>query len=208
MPIQWAALVSFVLVTTFTPGPNNISAMSSGITYGYGKSLKFLSGIVVGFFVVMCICALIATMLFKSLPFVEPYLQVIGSLYIVWLAIHTFMSSLNADAPSAKALGFHDGLLLQVLNIKVIVYGLTLYSTFFASISGKEILIGLSATALAIIGFAAISLWNLAGTSLSRFLQKAVLRRILASALSLLLLYSAAESSGLMRLIESGFHHT
>jgi cysteine/O-acetylserine efflux protein len=202
MPVQWVALVSFVLVTTFTPGPNNVSAMSLGITHGYRKSFKFLSGIVIGFFVVMCICALIATVLFKSLPFVEPYLRIAGSLYIVWLAIRTFFGSLKTEHTSANALGFLDGLFLQILNVKVIVYGLTLYSTFLVSISGYGVLIALSATAFAVIGFAAISLWNLAGASLSSLFQKAVLRRILATVLSLLLLYSAAESSGLVQLLE------
>ncbi len=208
MPVPWAALVSFVLVTSLTPGPNNISAMSLGITHGYRKSFRFLSGIVVGFFVVMCICALIATILFKSLPFIEPYLRIAGSLYIVWLAIHTFIGSLKADPTSAKSLGFLDGLLLQMLNVKVIVYGLTLYSTFLASMSGNGILIGISATAFAVIGFGAVSVWNLAGTSFSRFFQKVILRTILAATLSLLLLYCAAESSGLLQLIELRFHMT
>ena len=34
MDIQWGALTAFVLVTTFTPGPNNISAMSQGGSIG------------------------------------------------------------------------------------------------------------------------------------------------------------------------------
>jgi len=201
MAIQWLALLSFVLVTTFTPGPNNISAMSLGISYGYRKSFKFLSGIALGFVAVMCLCALVATALLKSFPFIEPYVRILGALYIVWLAAHTFVGSLKADASSAKPLGFLEGVLLQVLNAKVLIYGLTLYATFLASISGRAILIGLSAIAFTVIGFVAISLWNLAGTAFSRLFQRLVVRRILATALSLLLLYSAVESSGLMRLL-------
>ena len=35
-------LISFVVVTTFTPGPNNISSASMGVLHGYRKTLNFL----------------------------------------------------------------------------------------------------------------------------------------------------------------------
>jgi len=198
--MQWAALISFVMVTSFTPGPNNVSSMSLGISFGYRRSLRFLGGIAAGFVLVMLACAVISAMLFRFLPSIEPYMKIVGSLYIVWLAIHTFIGSLREGAASGKALGFLDGFLLQVLNVKVIVYGLTLYSTFLSPIAGSGALIPLSALALAFVGFAAISTWNLAGATFSQVFQRAVPRRILATALSLLLLYSAAESSGLLQL--------
>ena len=125
-------------------------------------------------------------------------MKIIGSLYIVWLAVHTFVGSFHGAGGSARALGFLDGLLLQVLNVKVIVYGLTLYSTFLSPICGSGVLVILSAVALAFVGFAAISVWNLAGTAFSRAFKQTVPRRILATALTLVLLYSAVESSGLV----------
>jgi cysteine/O-acetylserine efflux protein len=199
MAVQWLPLTSFVLVTTFTPGPNNISAMSLGISHGYRKCLQFLTGITLGFFIIMCVCAIIDTLLLKSFPFIEPYLRIVGALYIVWLAVHTFLGSLKADPATISPLRFHDGLLLQLLNPKVIVYGLTLYSSFLLAISGNVALILLSAIVLAAIGFVAISTWAFAGTSFSRFFKTPVIRTIVAAALSLLLLYSAVECSGLIK---------
>ena len=208
MRLQWAALVSFVLVTTFTPGPNNVSSMSQGVSHGYKNSLRFLYGIACGFVIVMGVCAIVATLLLSAFPFIEPYMRIIGSLYIVWLAIHTFIDSLRVDRSAAKGLGFLDGLLLQILNVKVIIYGLTLYSTFLGPASGNVLFIAVSAIAFAAVGFAAISTWNLMGTTFSRVFQKTVLRRMLSAALSLLLLYSAAESSGLILLLSKELHHT
>ena len=50
----WASILSlwflFVMVTTFIPGPNNISSASIGVRYGYRETLKYLTGIAVGFF--------------------------------------------------------------------------------------------------------------------------------------------------------------
>jgi cysteine/O-acetylserine efflux protein len=197
MQIQWLALTSFVLVTTLTPGPNNISAMSLGISHGYRASLRFLAGITTGFFLIMCVCALIAAFLLGSFPFIEPYLRIGGSLYIVWLAIHTFLGSLKADPAASAPLGFRDGLLLQVLNPKVIVYGLTLYSTFLLALSGRVGLIVVSACAFAAVGYGAISLWAVAGTSFARLFKKPLVRKLSSAVLSLVLLYSAGETSGL-----------
>ena len=36
------ALMSFVIITTFTPGPNNISSASQGVLFGYRKALPYL----------------------------------------------------------------------------------------------------------------------------------------------------------------------
>ncbi|HUV12490.1 MAG TPA: LysE family transporter [Acidobacteriota bacterium] len=199
MQIQWVALASFVAITTFTPGPNNIASMSQSVSHGYRGSLRFLTGITAGFAVVMCLCAAIATLLLKTFPYIEPYLRIAGSLYIVWLAIHTFLSSLKTGSTSVRSLGFIEGFLLQLLNPKVIVYGLTLYSTFLVVVAGQLALIAISATVFASIGFVAVTTWALAGSALSRLLKKSIIRRIVTVAFSLLLLYSAAESSGLIK---------
>lgn len=198
MSIHWMALASYVVVTSFTPGPNTISAMSLGISHGYGKTARYLFGIASGFFLVMCLCAIVASLLLRSFPAFEPYLRAAASLYIAWLAVHTFFGSLKADPGSSPPLRFHDGLLLQILNPKVLVYGLSLYSSFLQPISGEAALVALSALALTAVSFLAVSTWALAGASFARAFRRPMARRIVSGILSLLLLYSALESSGLL----------
>jgi cysteine/O-acetylserine efflux protein len=196
--IQWIPLASFVVVTTFTPGPNNISAMSLGISSGYRASLRFLSGITAGFFGIMCLCALLAAALFTTFPALQPVLRIVGALYIVWLAVHTFLGSRKPQAPGKAALGFVNGVLLQLLNAKVIIYGLTLYSTFLAPLSGLPALLAVSAALFAGVGFVAISLWAVLGSALTRILSNPRVRTVSSFVMSVLLLYSAVESSGLL----------
>jgi len=201
MQVQWLALATFVVVTTFTPGPNNISAMSLGVSSGYRRSLRFLLGITVGFFGVMCLCALLAAVLLAAFPPLQPVLRIVGALYIVWLAVSTFLGSTKAEAQGSAALGFTSGLLLQLLNAKVIIYGLTLYSTFLGGLAGKTLLLGLFAAGFAVVGFAGVSLWAGLGSSLTRVLSSRRARLITSIILSVLLLYSAVESSGLLQLV-------
>ena len=39
----------FSFATSFTPGPNNIMLLSSGLTFGYKKTIQLILGIVIGF---------------------------------------------------------------------------------------------------------------------------------------------------------------
>ena len=198
MQVQWVALCSFVVVTTFTPGPNNISAMTLGISAGYRKSLRFLTGVAVGFFGVMCLCALVAAAVLSAFPRLQVYLRIGGSLYIAWLAVHTFLSSFKTDPEGKPALGFANGLVLQLLNAKVIIYGLTLYSTFLAALSNRPVLLALSAAVFALVGFSSTSAWALLGSTFTRLLSDPLVRRVTAGVLALILLYSAIDSSGLL----------
>jgi cysteine/O-acetylserine efflux protein len=204
--VQWFALASFVVVTTFTPGPNNISAMSLGVSSGYRKSLRFLSGVTVGFFGVMCLCALLAAVLLSSFPALQPALRIVGALYIAWLAVHTFLGSMKTEAQGSAALGFTSGLMLQLLNAKVIIYGLTLYSTFLGGLAGRAAVLALFALAFALVGFAGVSLWAGLGSSLTRILSDPRARVIISIVLSALLLWSAVESSGILPILLSARH--
>ena len=43
------AFVVFATVMFFTPGPNNIMLLSSGLTYGFRRTLPHIAGITIGF---------------------------------------------------------------------------------------------------------------------------------------------------------------
>ncbi len=42
---NFSAFLSYVIITTFTPGPNNIMSMSNASRYGFRKSLPFNVGV-------------------------------------------------------------------------------------------------------------------------------------------------------------------
>lgn len=197
-PINFGALFTFVMVTTFTPGPNNISSSSMSIVYGYRKTIRFLLGIATGFFGVMLLTGIISGTLYTIFPALEPVMRLIGAAYILWLAYKTFQSSHSLSASESPALGFTNGLLLQALNLKVWVYGLTLYTTFLAAITDQTLLLILSAVALAFVSFCSISTWALSSMVISRILHQPRLQRAINAVLTLLLVYTAIELSGIL----------
>jgi len=191
-------LISFVAVTTYTPGPNNISSASMGVLYGYKRTLPYMLGISSGFFMMLILSGLISGFLLENIPAFEVVLRIVGALYILWLAWHTLKASYFFDEKESKPLGFIQGFLLQVLNVKVIVYGLTVYGTFLANKIPSLLHLVLSALIFACVGFTAVSLWTLFGAGIKRYLNKPEVRKAVNIVLALLLVYTAVDISGLL----------
>lgn len=199
MPIiDWVPFLSLGLIAIFTPGPNNISSTSMGVLYGYKKTLRYILGIVVGFFLLMMLCAFIAGTLTILLPSFETILRVAEAGYIVWLAVETLRASYAFDLQVQKPLGFWRGLLLQILNPKAIVYGITIYSTFLLPIRGNPAWQVASALFFAFLVFLATSMWALFGAAIHRYLNQPLVHKIVNVVLALLLLYTALQISGLV----------
>ena len=191
-------LVTFVLITTFTPGPNNISSAAMGVLLGYKKSLRYLLGICVGFFGMMLLSALVSASLLNTIPALETILRYAGAAYILYLAYATLKTSYTFDSQEIKPLGFTNGLLLQILNPKLIVYGLTLFSTFLAPITDQPGLLAIAAVLLTLISFCSISVWTLFGAAIKRYLHQPRVRFYVNVVLSLLLVYTAIELAGIL----------
>ena len=199
MNIEIVPLIIFIFVTTFTPGPNNISSASLGILYGYRKTFSYMAGISSGFFVVMIICAYLSSALAAVIPVAEKYLRLVGTAYIIWLAIGILRSNSSISESEEKpSKAFSKGFLLQFFNPKVTLYGLMLYSTFLAPISGKSGCLALSAVVFALVCFASISLWTLCGATIKNKFKNDSFRKMINTLLALLLIYTAIELSGIL----------
>ena len=192
MSIDPIATLTFILISTFTPGPNNISSAAMGALHGYRKSLNYLFGITVGFFLVMFACAWISTSFVDLLPQFEPYLRYIGVAYTLYLAFGILKASYSFSIENIAPLGFTAGFLLQLLNPKLVIYGLTLFSTFLVTL--KDIFLQfIMVLGLTVISLCAISIWALFGSIIKRFLYHPRARLTLNIILALFLVYTALE---------------
>src|SRR5215207_5257141 len=86
MPADLFPLLSFVLISTFTPGPSNIASASMGVLYGYKHTLNFQAGLAAGVFLVMLLSGWISTTLLQIVPALEPALRYLGAAYMLYLA--------------------------------------------------------------------------------------------------------------------------
>ncbi|HOO12758.1 MAG TPA: LysE family transporter, partial [Bacillota bacterium] len=128
---NFAAFVSYALITTFTPGPNNIMSMSNASRYGFKRSIPFNVGVFLGFFLIMVLSSLFSVALYSFIPSIKPVMTFIGASYILWLAWKTYSSRPHVEEKDTRRTNtLLAGLLLQFVNPKVILYGITLVSTF------------------------------------------------------------------------------
>ena len=170
--------LTFAIVTSITPGPNNISAMAFCMANGYRKTLPYISGIALGTFVVFLICAALSYGLTHLVPGLTTYLKYIGAAYILYLAYKTSKMKVDDAAGQNVKAFFHDGAFLQLVNPKAIFYGMTIYSTFFQSFATNKLLLIVSALGLATFTFIIVSTWGLFGATLKYLLKNVLIKRV------------------------------
>ena len=191
-------LLSYVLISTFTPGPSNISTASSAVLHGYKNTLNYQVGLAAGVFFIMVLSGWISTTLLHVLPALEPVLRYIGAGYILYLAFKILKASYTFDDQDAQPFRFIHGLTLQVLNPKLIIYAFTLFSAFLAPITGNLALVVLAALLLAATSFGATSVWALFGTAIKTYLHNPRLKATVNILLSLSLVYAALALTGII----------
>ena len=188
--LNFTAFLSYVLVTSFTPGPNNIMSMSNATRYGFKKSIMFNVGVFCGFFIIMALCSIFNVALYALIPSIKPIMTVIGAVYILWLAWKTYKSKPPIEDENSKRTNtFLAGLLLQFFNPKGILYGITTVSTFIVpNYKSVLVLTGFSVF-LAFVGFVSTSCWSLFGSVFQKFLAKN--NKVFNTVMALLLVYCA-----------------
>jgi len=193
MDINITAFLSFIVITSFTPGPNNIACASFGMLIGYKQTFKFILGVITGFFFILWICALLSSFLLESAPFINTYLKYAGALYILWLAYQTLKASYQAKDEVRHLASFWRGFLLQLVNPKGLFYGMTIFTTFLSSTNGNIFLITPWTMALAVICLISISTWTLFGNLIQRYMQNAKLKQAINMVMALALVLTAMQ---------------
>jgi cysteine/O-acetylserine efflux protein len=192
MGIDLLPVLGYALVSIFTPGPNNITSSSLGMRLGYRGAVRFVTGVATGFFLVLLTSGLVTELLVSAYGRVAIVLKIAGVVYLLWIAWTVIRPEDHAHAsPTATGTRFRDGLLLQFVNPKVILFGLTMYATLLAPLTQNWLAVVMSAAVLAVLSFCSTSLWALLGAGIQRFIANSKVKFIYSLVLVALLLYAA-----------------
>ncbi|WP_432722785.1 LysE family transporter [Staphylococcus equorum] len=166
--------ISFVFYTFFmsyTPGPNNLLALDGALKLGLKGTAKFLIGIGLGFLTLSMLCLLFSEYMaayFSSFIFV---IKIVGFIYLLYLAYSVFKHKAK-DAQQSNTYRMRDGLLLQYMNPKTIVYVLTAIVTYVTT-QNISFLATLSYTIIiALIGVSGAVAWAVMGLCFKKLLLK------------------------------------
>ena len=184
------AFVLFAAVMFFTPGPNNIMVMSSGLTYGFRRTLPHILGVVVGFaFMVGAVGVGFGTV-FLAFPILQTILRYVGAAYLIYLAVMIAMAGPPKPGEASRGpLTFWQGAMFQWVNVKgwVAIIGTI---TAYAAIAKFPVNIVLQVLIFLLMGMASITTWTLFGSALRPFLTSPRLVQTFNIAMALLLLAS------------------
>jgi len=79
------ALISFYFVMYVTPGPNNAMVLSSGIKFGFLKTIPHMSGITIGHILQTVLVCLGLGKIFQMFPEIQNILKIICAIYLLYL---------------------------------------------------------------------------------------------------------------------------
>src|ERR1700710_330440 len=161
------AFVVFAVVMFFTPGPNNIMLLSSGVTYGFRRTLPHIAGITIGFAFMVGAVGLGLGTIFITYPVLQTILKYAGVAYLVYLAAVIAMSgAVTRDQDNRRGpMTFWGAAMFQWINVKgwVMVIGTI---TAYAGIASFPWNITIQVVLSLMLGAASTSSWTLSGSSL------------------------------------------
>ncbi len=163
-------LMTYCLVMSGTPGPNNVMLATSGANFGYRGALPTIFGIQAGVFVQTMIMCLGLGSVFIAYPLAQQVLRVAGSLYLMFLAWKLSGASVG-EAQAAKQVSFTQAAVFQALNPKSWVKAVTLASVFMPtgmSTVNSALVVTMIGT---LVGTPCSIMWALFGVSIRRLLK-------------------------------------
>jgi threonine/homoserine/homoserine lactone efflux protein len=185
------AFVMFATVMFFTPGPNNIMLLASGLTYGFRRTVPHIAGITIGFAFMVGSVGLGLGTIFIAYPVLQTILKYAGAAYLIYLAAAIAMSEpLAPDQDNRRGpMTFWGAAMFQWVNAKgwVMVIGtITAYAAIAAFPWSIVIQVGLSL----ILGAVSCTAWALFGSALRPVLTSRRVVRAFNIIMALLLLAS------------------
>jgi threonine/homoserine/homoserine lactone efflux protein len=154
------AFIVFAIVMFFTPGPNNIMLLASGLNFGFRRTLPHVFGVTVGFAFMVAVTGLGLGVVFTSYPVLHTILKYAGAAYLVYLAFAIGMSGPPnpGDAERRRPMTFFGAALFQWVNVKgwVMVIGTI---TAYAAIANYPWNILLQVALSLLLGFVSCVTW-------------------------------------------------
>ena len=185
------ALISYYFVMFVTPGPNNAMLTSSGIKFGFKKTIPHLIGIPFGHTIQITLVCFGLGNLFQKYPLIQNYLKWLCFFYLLYLGWKIIGSFSEHKKESGRPLTLYEAALFQFMNPKAWVVALTASTAFFPVNENFYLATTFVALTAPFICFPSICLWALFGSSIKILIKNANIKKIIEYFLAVLLVITA-----------------
>ncbi len=162
-------LMMFALVSSITPGPNNLMLLASGANFGLRRSLPHMLGISLGFAFMALLVGIGLARVFELYPVLKLILKVLAVVYMLYLA----WKIANAAAPEAvdgagKPFTFLQAAAFQWVNPKAWAMALTAVTVYAPNQDFAVIVV--VAVVFSAVNLPSVTFWALLGQQAQRIL--------------------------------------
>ena len=163
------ALMIFMFVAAFTPGPNNLLSSYSGFNFGIKKTLPLIYGVTFGFPLLIIIINSGLIIFFKKFPALQEIIKILGSVFILYFAYKVALNKSSGEQKIKNPAKFINMLFFQFINPKAVLFAIIVVSTFINMNENfiRDTIIVLSVAIS--FSFTSIFSWCLLGKFLRRF---------------------------------------
>ena len=185
------ALISYYFVMYVTPGPNNAMVLTSGLKFGFNKTLPHISGITVGHVTQLILVCFGLGKIFQIFPSFQNILKILCAIYLLYLGYKIIGSFSKIKEDGSRPLKFHEAALFQIVNPKAWTISSMAASGFLPK-DGSLILsvIFISLVALIICPIS-ISPWAAFGSAIKNLVKNDKIKVLIEYFLAFLLLITA-----------------
>jgi threonine/homoserine/homoserine lactone efflux protein len=167
-----AALVVFAFVASITPGPANFMLLTSGVNFGFARTIPQLLGISLGFTSLLLAVGFGLGGILLALPSLHAALKMAGGAYILWLAwrIATSRSISSGGGGKARPPRFFDSAMFPWINPKAWVIAVTAMA-LYTDPNAPFLSVVLISVAFALVNLPSIATWAACGVVLRGLLS-------------------------------------
>ena len=185
------ALVSFYFVMYVTPGPNNAMVLTSGLKFGFTKTIPHMLGITIGHILQLILVCLGLGKVFQVFPEIQQVLKIICAAYLLYLGYKIIGSFSKIKEDDSRPLKFHEAALFQIVNPKAWTISSMAASSFLPKDENLIFSILYIASIALIICPLSISPWAAFGASIRNLVNNNKLKAFIEYFLAFLLLITA-----------------
>ena len=185
------ALISFYFVMYVTPGPNNAMVLTSGIKFGFLKTIPHMSGITIGHVLQTIVVCLGLGKIFQMFPEIQDFLKIICALYLLYLGYKIIGSFSKIKDDGSRPLKFYEASVFQLVNPKAWTISTMVASGFLPKDERLIISISFISITALIICPLSISVWAAFGSGIRNLVKNNKKKASVEYFLAILLLITA-----------------
>ena len=185
------ALVSFYFVMYVTPGPNNAMVLTSGLKFGFAKTIPHMSGITIGHILQLILVCLGLGKIFQVFPEIQNILKIICAAYLLYLGYKIIGSFSKIKEDNSRPLKFYEAALFQIVNPKAWTISSMAASGFLPKDGNLFFSIFFISIIALIICPLSISPWAAFGSAIRNLVKNNKLKALIEYFLAFLLLITA-----------------